>query len=161
MNGPQVPAQLREVETMSNAIIGPNPLPLDMTSPEERVSELRRILTAGLDRLSTSPQRGTEESAGVEAKPVRRKMPVSTATAGVDDDTKVAAVESSNSNPAKSLFTQTDLAKRWSMSERTLESWRSKGRGPKFVKIGGLVRYRCQDIETYEGHQTSGGRSNR
>lgn len=31
----------------------------------------------------------------------------------------------------------------------TLRNWRSKGRGPKFVKIGDLARYRLADVEAY------------
>jgi predicted site-specific integrase-resolvase len=47
-------------------------------------------------------------------------------------------------------FTQRDLARRWSMSERTLESWRWKGAGPVYLRLGGRVLYRLEDVETYE-----------
>lgn len=42
------------------------------------------------------------------------------------------------------------LANRWSMNPKTLERWRWQGCGPKFLKIGGKVIYRLQDIEDYE-----------
>jgi len=36
---------------------------------------------------------------------------------------------------------------------RTLERWRWLGRGPKYLKIGGRVVYRLEDIESYEAEQ--------
>ncbi len=36
------------------------------------------------------------------------------------------------------------------LSPRTLERWRWAGEGLRFVKIGGLVRYRLEDVEAYE-----------
>ena len=48
---------------------------------------------------------------------------------------------------------QTDLARRWRMSERTLERWRWLGQPPRFLKIGGRVVYRLEDIEAFEAEQ--------
>ena len=48
---------------------------------------------------------------------------------------------------------QTDLAERWNISARTLERWRWIGDGPRFVKLGGRVRYRLEDVEAYEAQQ--------
>lgn len=45
---------------------------------------------------------------------------------------------------------QRDLARRWSLSPRTLERWRWTGEGPAFLKVGGRVAYRLQDIEAWE-----------
>jgi len=45
---------------------------------------------------------------------------------------------------------QIDLADRWNISERTLERWRWTGEGPAYLKIGGRVVYRLEDIEAYE-----------
>lgn len=45
---------------------------------------------------------------------------------------------------------QKQLAARWSISEATLERWRSAGIGPKFLKLCGFVLYRQADIEAYE-----------
>ena len=50
-------------------------------------------------------------------------------------------------------FHQRDLARRWSLSERTLERWRWLGQGPRFLKIGGRVLYRLEDIEAFEAEQ--------
>lgn len=45
---------------------------------------------------------------------------------------------------------QAELADRWKISQRTLERWRAIGWGPCFLKIGGRVVYRLEDIEAYE-----------
>ena len=46
---------------------------------------------------------------------------------------------------------QAELAARWKISPRTLERWRWTGEGPAFIKIGGRVVYRLEDLEAYEG----------
>ena len=45
---------------------------------------------------------------------------------------------------------QRQLAARWCVSARTLERWRWVGQGPKFLKLGGRIAYRVQDVEEYE-----------
>lgn len=48
---------------------------------------------------------------------------------------------------------QVDVSRRWKISCRTLERWRWLGIGPRYIKIGGRVVYRLQDIEAYENQQ--------
>lgn len=50
-------------------------------------------------------------------------------------------------------FSQEELAGRWGISARTLERWRWLGQGPAFLKIGGRVAYRLEDIESFEADQ--------
>ncbi|AIF81437.1 hypothetical protein I862_04385 [endosymbiont of Acanthamoeba sp. UWC8] len=50
----------------------------------------------------------------------------------------------------KQFLNQIEVSKRWSISPRTLERWRWLGTGPCFVKIGGLVRYKLEDVKQYE-----------
>lgn len=52
---------------------------------------------------------------------------------------------------------QHDLADRWRISERTLERWRWLKQGPAFLRIGGRVVYRLEDIKAYELAQLRGG----
>jgi hypothetical protein len=47
-------------------------------------------------------------------------------------------------------LTQTELATRWRMSERTLERWRWLKTGPNYIKLGGKVVYAVVDVEAYE-----------
>ena len=42
------------------------------------------------------------------------------------------------------------LARRWGLSHRTLERWRHDAHGPAYLKVGGRVIYRIEDIEAYE-----------
>lgn len=42
------------------------------------------------------------------------------------------------------------LADYWGMSITTLSDWRRKGIGPIFLKLGGKVVYREEDIRQYE-----------
>ena len=50
----------------------------------------------------------------------------------------------------KPFINQKELSRRWGISYRTLERWRWLGEGPVFVKLGGRVAYRFEDIEAYE-----------
>ena len=47
-------------------------------------------------------------------------------------------------------LSQIQLSDRWGISHRTLERWRWIGEGPPYLKIGGRVVYRLEDIERYE-----------
>jgi hypothetical protein len=50
-------------------------------------------------------------------------------------------------------FNQVDLSRRWNISPRTLERWRWLKQGPTYLKIGGRVVYRLEDIEAFEKAQ--------
>jgi predicted site-specific integrase-resolvase len=43
-----------------------------------------------------------------------------------------------------------EVSKRWGMSPQTLARWRCEGRGPQYMKIGGKILYRLQDVEQFE-----------
>jgi transposase-like protein len=51
------------------------------------------------------------------------------------------------------FLNQVQLARRWGISPRTLERWRCVKRGPDYIKIGGHVIYRLQDVHAYEAAQ--------
>ena len=51
------------------------------------------------------------------------------------------------------LLDQNQVAQRWHISQRTLEAWRWQRRGPAYLKLGGKVAYRLEDIEAYEAEQ--------
>ena len=51
---------------------------------------------------------------------------------------------------SEQLMTQEELAFRWKISEATLERDRSLKQGVRYLKIGGLIRYRPQDVLEYE-----------
>lgn len=45
---------------------------------------------------------------------------------------------------------QRQLARRWGVSEQTLANWRWQRIGPSYLKIGGRILYRLEDIEQFE-----------
>lgn len=51
---------------------------------------------------------------------------------------------------------QCSLAERWCISPRTLERWRWLRTGPVFLRIGGRIVYRLEDVEAYEAQQMRG-----
>ena len=54
-----------------------------------------------------------------------------------------------NNSPTNHL-NQIHLARRWNLSPRTLERWRWLNQGPRYLKIGGRVVYRLEDVEAFE-----------
>jgi hypothetical protein len=49
-----------------------------------------------------------------------------------------------------SHINQVQLSRRWGLSPRTLEKWRWRGKGPRFLKLEGKVVYRLDDVVAYE-----------
>lgn len=45
---------------------------------------------------------------------------------------------------------QVELARRWSISPRTLERWRWRKQGPSYMRLGGRVAYKIGDVEAFE-----------
>jgi len=46
-----------------------------------------------------------------------------------------------------------ELSERWKLAPKTLDRWRQRGTGPRFLKIGGHIIYRLSDVEAYEDAQ--------
>ena len=54
--------------------------------------------------------------------------------------------------PTVTMFNEHQLAERWNMSVRTLQDWRHKKTGPKYIKFKGWsVRYPLDAVVEYEG----------
>ena len=49
----------------------------------------------------------------------------------------------------ESLLIEKDVATMLNVSERAMQRWRSMGRGPKFFRIEGCIRYSLADIRAY------------
>ena len=54
-----------------------------------------------------------------------------------------------DSNRSQRLLDQQDVAEILHISPKTLEYYRYKGMGPRFVKLGKLVRYKESDVFDY------------
>jgi len=55
------------------------------------------------------------------------------------------------------LMTEEEVSKRLNVSVASLWRWRLQSRGPLFIKVGSLVRYRPEDLESWLGVQPTGG----
>lgn len=49
---------------------------------------------------------------------------------------------------------ESELAARFRISVKTVQSWRQTNRGPAYLKVGRLVRYRESDIQDWLDKQT-------
>jgi hypothetical protein len=47
-------------------------------------------------------------------------------------------------------LTQAQLAQRLGVSQRTLEGWRYRGKGPGYLRLEGRIAYRVIDVERFE-----------
>ena len=52
------------------------------------------------------------------------------------------------------LLTERQAAEFLTVRVKTLQAWRVRGRGPKFIKLGGSVRYRREDLEQFLDEHT-------
>lgn len=52
--------------------------------------------------------------------------------------------------PTPELLTEQMLALRWHCSTSRLQRWRADRKGPAYLKIGGKVLYRLEDVREYE-----------
>jgi hypothetical protein len=55
------------------------------------------------------------------------------------------------------LMTEHDVSKRLNVSTASLRRWRLLERGPAFVKVGSLVRYRLEDLDRWLASLPTGG----
>jgi len=61
---------------------------------------------------------------------------------------KVPPLEKGRHDP-KRLLKEAEASEILATPAKTLEDWRVKGKGPKYVKLGRAVRYRLSDIEEF------------
>ena len=55
------------------------------------------------------------------------------------------------------LLTEYDVAQRLHVSLASLRRWRLERRGPRFIKVSSLVRYRPEDVEEWLSALPTGG----
>lgn len=60
----------------------------------------------------------------------------------------------SRTTTASKLLDTNQLAEQLLNKSNTIEGWRIKGVGPRYIKIGRLVRYRLEDVELWLEAQT-------
>src|SRR5215475_7956572 len=57
----------------------------------------------------------------------------------------------------QSFLNEQEVSKRLNVSVATLRRWRLEKRGPMFVKVGSLVRYRPEDLDSWVAALPAGG----
>lgn len=55
---------------------------------------------------------------------------------------------------SQQLITEKEAAQFLSVSLRTIQNWRFRNRGPKYKKLGRLVRYSVADLYAYAEKET-------
>lgn len=50
----------------------------------------------------------------------------------------------------KMMMNETELAARWNLSPKTLQRWRSEGRGPRYMKMSKRVVYPIDEVFDFE-----------
>lgn len=61
-----------------------------------------------------------------------------------------------HASASSDLIDEPALAARLGVSRSTLQSWRYAGRGPRFIKLGRMIRYRTADVDAYLRANTRG-----
>ena len=65
-------------------------------------------------------------------------------------------------NQSNTLLTEAEFCNRFNIRLWTARRWRSEGRGPKFIKLGGtMVRYKLADAEAFVDSSPTGGAGQR
>jgi len=57
----------------------------------------------------------------------------------------------------QNFLTEKEVAKKLNVSLASLRRWRLEQRGPRFIKVGSLVRYRPEDLEEWTDALPAGG----
>lgn len=96
-------------------------------------------------------QKHVANSNGVRNSSERRQSgDVLRVRAGADCRAEQQGDQGVRTSAIEQLLTPKHLARRWHLSPRSIERWRSEGRGPSFVRLLGRVLYRLEDVERYE-----------
>jgi len=62
-----------------------------------------------------------------------------------------------NDKPLETLLEEKELAERLQVSLGTLRTWRSEGKGPRFHRIGQMIRYAPSDVKEWLATRQGGG----
>lgn len=62
----------------------------------------------------------------------------------------MAAMSAQAAPHERRVLSETELAQRWGVSPKTLQRWRSEGRGPRYLKLSKRVTYPLDAITEYE-----------
>jgi len=69
----------------------------------------------------------------------------------------VSDLDNSSNSTGLILVTESEVSRLLQVSLARLRKWRVEKRGPRFIKIGSLVRYRLADLHQWLSSQPTGG----
>ena len=92
---------------------------------------------------------GSLRGTGAERQTRRRcsSLPMS-----ASNENEAAAIVAESSD----LLDEFGLARRLKVARSTLQNWRYTGRGPRWIKLGRLIRYRMTDVDAFLLANTKG-----
>ena len=61
----------------------------------------------------------------------------------------------------KMVMSENELAQHWGVSPKTLQRWRSEGRGPRYLKLSKRVTYPLVEIRAFESNALYASTSDR
>ena len=71
-------------------------------------------------------------------------------TSGSRSASAVMAMPAQVAPHERRVLSEMELANRWGVSPKTLQRWRTEGRGPKYLKLSKRVTYPLDVITEYE-----------
>lgn len=85
-------------------------------------------------------------------------------TPATSHPTQALQALSSQAPSDRRVLNENELAQRWGVSPKTLQRWRSEGRGPRFLKLSKRVGYPLDAVFEFERsslHDSTSERSRR
>ena len=71
-------------------------------------------------------------------------------TSAIRGASALTAMPAQGAPHERRVLSETELAHRWGVSPKTLQRWRTEGRGPKYLKLSKRVTYPLEAITEYE-----------
>jgi predicted DNA-binding transcriptional regulator AlpA len=59
----------------------------------------------------------------------------------------------------RQFLTPKQLSERWGVTVQTLSNWRHAKKGPRYIKLGGSVRYPISAVERFEKTRRANAKS--
>jgi predicted DNA-binding transcriptional regulator AlpA len=108
-----------------------------------------------LSYIKGSPSQGV---AMLSTASPKVQMPASARSPRVDAEIGlVSDFDNSSNSTGLILVTESEVSRLLQVSLARLRKWRVEKRGPRFIKIGSLVRYRLADLHQWLSLQPTGG----
>ena len=85
-------------------------------------------------------------------RPASARSPHVDAKIGLSSD-----LEDGSNSAGLILVTESEVSRLLQVSLARLRKWRVEKRGPRFIKIGSMVRYRLADLQQWLSSQPTGG----